>query len=431
MAKLILWLALVAAGGCLLWILVSALLLPVRELRSTIARIAAGDLRPVIHSGIPQMFRGAAGDLRVIAETLARQKTLLAEEGFSLSTILESMTEGVVITGPDLRIRQWNKAAAAIFNLRGNAVGQLLPEVFISHEFQALAGRAAESGDVQHGELSLTVPGRSQVLHLDVTATALNSSKNNLPDGILLVLHDVTKLRALEAVRREFVANVSHEFRTPLSVICGYLETLAEEDVEPEMAQKAIGAMQRHAGRLHRLIEDLLAISRMEEKGMRLERSLQPLEPILRGVVEQSEREASEKGMHVALEIAPGLPAVDVDVHRIEQAFGNLLTNALRHGAPAVSRSAAGGDVLISAFAEGKEIGIRFRDHGPGIPLADQEHLFERFYRVGGDRARQTGGTGLGLSIVKNVVKAHGGRITLESTPGSGASFTVYLPRTA
>lgn len=431
MEKLILWLVLVLAGGWLLWLLASALLLPVQELRSTIARIAAGDFRPVIHSGIPRIFRSAASDLRVIAETLARQKSLLAEGGFSLSTILESMTEGVVITGPDLRIRQWNKAAASIFNLSRSAVGQLLPEVFISHEFQTLARHALQSGDVRHGELKLSVPGRSEVLHLDVTATALKSSENNLPDGILLVLHDVTRLRELEAIRREFVANVSHEFRTPLSVISGYLETLGEGDMEPAMARKAIRAMQRHAGRLNRLIEDLLTISRMEEKGVRLEKSLQSLEPILRGVVEESEREASGKGMIVALEIAPGLPDVAVDAHRIEQAFGNLLTNALRHGVPTTPKPGPGVDVLISAFTEGQEVGVRFRDHGPGIPLADQEHLFERFYRVGGDRARQTGGTGLGLSIVKNVVKAHGGRITLESTPGSGSAFTVYLPQTA
>jgi hypothetical protein len=116
------------------------------------------------------------------------------------------------------------------------------------------------------------------------------------------------------------------------------------------------------------------------------------------------------------------LPSIDVEGYRIEQALSNLLANALRHGAP------TGGKVTISAMLEGPDLAIRFRDNGPGIPLQDQQHLFDRFYRVGGDRARQTGGTGLGLSIVKNIITAHGGRVALESSPGEGSTFSVFLP---
>ena len=241
-----------------------------------------------------------------------------------------------------------------------------------------------------------------------------------------MVLHDVTRLRELVSVRREFVANVSHEFRTPLSIINGYLETLQEGGLSREMQRKSIAVMRRHADRLNHLIEDLLTISRMEEKEVRLETLPTNLAGLLSNVIEQLESEVKERGARVRLEASADLPAVQVDGYRIEQAFSNLLVNALRHGVP--REGGGGGDVAISAVLQGFEIAISFRDYGPGIPLQDQDHIFERFYRVGGDRARQTGGTGLGLSIVKNVVQAHGGRMALDSRPGEGSTFTIFLP---
>jgi len=287
-----------------------------------------------------------------------------------------------------------------------------------------VAQRATLTDEVQRGELSLVIPGRGERCHLVVTAASLKASGVE-SGGCLMVLHDVTRLRELESVRREFVANVSHEFRTPMSIINGYLETLEEGGVGREMMRKSITVMRRHTDRLNRLIEDLLTISRMEEKGVRLETAPTNLSLLLTNVVEQLESEVKERDVQVRMEVSPGLPRVMVDGYRIEQAFSNLLVNALRHG---VAREGEGGTVIIKASLEGPEIAVSFRDHGPGIPLQDQEHIFERFYRVGGDRARQTGGTGLGLSIVKNVVQAHGGRVSLESMPGEGSNFTIYLP---
>jgi len=139
-------------------------------------------------------------------------------------------------------------------------------------------------------------------------------------------------------------------------------------------------------------------------------------------VIAQMEYEISTRGVTLKLEIQGALPLVEVDAYRLEQAFSNLLANALRHG------RSPGGEITIAAALQGLELMVSFRDNGPGIPYNDQEHIFERFYRVGGDRARHTGGTGLGLSIVKHVVQAHGGRIILESKPGAGANFKIFLP---
>jgi len=155
---------------------------------------------------------------------------------------------------------------------------------------------------------------------------------------------------------------------------------------------------------------------------VRLEALPADMAPVLKNVVEQMEGEIAALGATLHLELESSLPPVNVDVYRMEQAFSNLLANALRHGRK------TGGEITILAKTQGLELMISFRDNGPGIPLADQEHIFERFYRVGGDRARHTGGTGLGLSIVKNVVQAHGGRILLESKPGGGSTFSIFLP---
>lgn len=417
--------ALLVAAGIFLWWFVVHFLIPARELIAALHRITQGDFRPVILSGTSSFFRQAGCDLRLTAETLALQKTLLAEEEFSLSMILESMTEGVVITGSDLRIRVANKAAAAMFHLPNSLTGLLLQEVFVSHELHGLAQRAVQSGEMQRGELSLDVQGRRERCHLLVTAAALKATGRKDADGLLLVLHDISRLRELEAVRREFVANVSHEFRTPLSIINGYLETLEEGGMEKEMMSKAISVMRRHGERLNCLIEDLLTISRMEEKGVRLETMPTDIGQLLRGIVEHLEPEITRRGVAVEITMPKSLPLIQVDAYRMDQALSNLLVNALRHGSPSVDGAPS---VLISVELGGSAISIGFRDNGPGIPLQDQEHLFERFYRVGGDRARQTGGSGLGLSIVKHVIQAHDGRVTLESKPGSGSLFTIHLP---
>lgn len=423
MQDLIPWAVGLIVLSCLVGFFVLLVFFPMRELMGSVRRMASGDFRPVILSGMPWFFRKPAAELRVIAETLARQRNLLAEEEFSFSVIMESMTEGVVITGSDLRIRLVNKAATLMFNLRGEVKGLLLPEVFMGHELQGVALRASTTGEVQRGEMSMVIPGRGERCHLVVTAAALHAPGME-SGGCLMVLHDVTRIRELESVRREFVANVSHEFRTPMSIINGYLETL-QEGVGREMMRKSIAVMRRHADRLNRLIEDLLTISRMEEKGVKLETLPTNVGLLLTNVVEQLENEFKERGGQVSLEVSAGLPTVCLDGYRMEQAFSNLLVNALRHGIP---QEGGMGEITVRASLQGSEIAVSFRDRGPGIPLKDQEHIFERFYRVGGDRARQTGGTGLGLSIVKNVVQAHGGRVTLESRPGEGSNFTIYLP---
>jgi two-component system phosphate regulon sensor histidine kinase PhoR len=242
---------------------------------------------------------------------------------------------------------------------------------------------------------------------------------------VLLVFQDVTAIRTLEAARRDFVANVSHEFRTPLSVINGYVETLQDGATEdPEMTATSLQAIHRNVQRLFLLLEDLLTISSMEGKGRRLEFSRVNLHKLAQRVIENLDTSGTAGQAVFELNWEQDAVFADADENRLEQVYWNLLNNAIRHGE---SRSPM---IRISAGLAGDWVEILISDNGVGIPLEDQAHIFERFYRVHKHRARDAGGTGLGLSIVKNIVLAHGGQISLRSTPGEGATFIIRLPVT-
>jgi two-component system phosphate regulon sensor histidine kinase PhoR len=238
----------------------------------------------------------------------------------------------------------------------------------------------------------------------------------------LVIFHDVTQIRSLEAVRKEFVANVSHELRTPLSIITGYLETLIDGGDDQETSLRFLRTMHKHAQRLNLLIEDLLSISQLEFRKISLNFEPVNLSESVHRVLEQLDSRIRENGAAVTAAIPKDLPRIEADAFRIEQALYNLLDNALKHS------SKSGARVTVEARSDGPAVLLSVCDDGVGIPLSDQPHIFERFYRVHKDRSRDAGGTGLGLSIVKHTVQAHGGSISVQSSPGAGATFVMNLP---
>lgn len=243
------------------------------------------------------------------------------------------------------------------------------------------------------------------------------------PTAALVVFHDVTDVRNLEASQRELLANVSHEFRTPLAIINGYVETLMDGALaDPEMARRSLAAMHKNSRRLALLIDDLLTMSRLEERARLLEFRPVNLRELLGHVLEHLEPTIADRAAEIVVDWPDDAVHSEADGRRMEQVYSNLVGNALRYG------EVEHLTVRISARKHENEIRIAFADNGPGIPLGDQAHIFERFYRVYKDRSRDAGGTGLGLSIVKNIVEAHGGRVAVESTPGSGSTFRVSLP---
>ncbi len=413
--------ALVVAGG-MIW---RAWVRPIRDVRAALAAVSALEASvPIIRSGRP-IFREIATDLLSLSDQLRDQRQQLAEEGFSLRAILSSMVEGILIVDQGMRVRLANEALFAMFDLTRSPINRTVMEVF--HDHRLLAGVERSIGECRPLHLEFQIQARTDEgraeRYFRVNVAPLLPSGGANPVGALVVFNDVTEVRALETVRREFVANVSHEFRTPLAIITGYVETLLDGALDDRaMAERSLGVIRKHGERLTLLIDDLLTISRMENQSVELNRRVSNLSEIVARVVEQQEAKIRELGVTVDVNFDADAEYAEVDPPRIEQAFINLLTNALQYGAKADAI------VQVSGRRRGDDIEVSFTDDGPGIPFEDQPHIFERFYRVHKDRSRDAGGTGLGLSIVKNVVMAHGGHVSLRSTPGSGSTFRVVLP---
>lgn len=398
---------------------------PFVGIRDALSRLAKKDYRPLIQPRPPFFFRQVSRDIRTITDMLQQLDRQIADEGFSLRAILSSMVEGVLITDRAHRIRLVNEALVQLFELTSSPVNRSVIEVFRNHELQKALEKAMDSGRPQRLELTVetATPDGYHVKHFDVHVAGLNPKLNARPMAALVVFHDVTKVKSLEAMRREFLANVSHEFRTPLAIINGYLETLLDGALDDrQMALKSLRTMQRNGRRLNLLIEDLLTVSRIEARAETLEFRQGDLHDVLLRVIESLEPNIRERG--AVVEVAWPAPdrEIEFDARRIDQVFSNLLENALRYGDP--------GSLIVRVTAGVSDgwIRIAFKDNGPGIPYDDQPHIFDRFYRVHKDRSRDAGGTGLGLSIVKSVVHAHGGQVSVESTPGLGATFVVLLP---
>ena len=242
--------------------------------------------------------------------------------------------------------------------------------------------------------------------------------------GAVIVLNDVTRYRHLENLRRDFVANVSHELKTPIASIKGFVETLLDGALnQPEDAQRFLKIIASHAERLNNIIEDLLSLSKIEqsEEAANLPLVEVPLRPVLEAALHGCETQAAAR--KISLELHCGDVLAMIDPPLLEQAVINLVDNAIKY-------SEIGGkvEVLVQCNGREREISIAVRDLGCGIAAEHLPRLFERFYRVDRARSRKLGGTGLGLAIVKHIVQAHGGRVMVNSTPGAGSVFTIHLP---
>jgi two-component system phosphate regulon sensor histidine kinase PhoR len=236
-------------------------------------------------------------------------------------------------------------------------------------------------------------------------------------------MNDTTRVRRLESVRRDFVANVSHELKTPITSIRGFVETLLEGAInEPEQAQRFLEIIAKHSDRLNAIVDDLLSLARLEEGDEKRKISLakSPLREVLSSAIELSRVKAEERQVSIDLDCDKALE-VKINADLLEQAILNLLDNAIKY-------SEVGGKVQISARREDKEVTIAVRDNGCGIDRRHLSRIFERFYVIDKGRSRELGGTGLGLAIVKHIAQVHGGYVTVQSSPGEGSTFAIHLP---
>jgi len=240
--------------------------------------------------------------------------------------------------------------------------------------------------------------------------------------GVLIVVHDVTRLRKLENARRDFVGNVAHELKTPITSIKGFAETLLEGAIsDPEHAGEFLKIIGRQADRLGAIIEDLLSLSRIEQETEQGKIHLvgRKIKGVLRAAIQACNARAGEKEITVDLDCPDDLRA-RVNGPLLEQALINLIDNAVKYSGP-------GSSVKVTAGPENSQVVVKVADQGVGIPKEHLPRLFERFYRVDPSRSRKVGGTGLGLAIVKHIAQAHGGKVAVESTPGQGSAFSLFL----
>jgi len=415
--------AAVAVAGLLIYF---KILRPYTRMRQSLRRLAERDFGSSPLPSSTGIFKGPVRDIRKISELIQQLDRQVTDEGVSLKALLSGMVEGVLIADRSQRVRLVNEALIKLFALKEAPLNRPVIEIFRRHELQNALETALVDGTHQKIEITMEIPspqGGSELKHLDVHVGSFAPNPLSRPIAALVIFHDVTAVRNLEARQRELLANVSHEFRTPLSIINGYVETLLDGALEdPEMAQRSLKAMHKNSRRLALLIDDLLTISRLEERAKLLEFRPVNLRELLDRVLEHLEPTITERAAKVVVDWPDDAIHAEADGRRIEQVYSNLVGNALRYG------EAEHLTVRISARRHENDVCIAFADNGPGIPLGDQAHIFERFYRVYKDRSRDAGGTGLGLSIVKNIVEAHGGQVSVESTPGSGATFRVCLP---
>jgi two-component system, OmpR family, phosphate regulon sensor histidine kinase PhoR len=392
-------------------------------------RIAEGDFRPLMPEGPRDELSALADSMNQTAARLDLEIRMLSGERNRSSAILRSMVEGVAVIDAEERLVFYNRAFSEIFGVQTSAAeGRPLIEVVRNAELVGLIRKALRGDEGLQNDISM---GIVQMQNFSVTAApvkALDSTgaepdlAKAKPSGAVVVLHDVTELRRLERVRQDFVANVSHEFKTPLTAIQGFAETLLGGALDdPTNNRRFLDIIRNHAIRLARLTNDLLKLARIEAGKLEVEFFPVGLIELIEGCAETTLMKASRKQITLEIEVPPGLPAVQGDASLLRDVLQNLLDNAIQY-------TPAGGHVHVTAEAKGREAVITVSDTGIGIPTSDRERIFERFYRVDAARSREAGGTGLGLSIAKHIVEAHNGRLWVDSVIGEGSKFSFSIP---
>jgi two-component system phosphate regulon sensor histidine kinase PhoR len=301
-----------------------------------------------------------------------------------------------------------------------NPCGRTIPELVRNRQLQEFITKSLESSDPIETRILLHEAGVEQ--HLQAHGTALLDGQAQRI-GALIVLNDITELHKLQMVRTDFVANVSHELKTPVTSIKGFIETLLDgAKNRPEDLQRFLEIISRQTERLNSIIDDLLTLSRVEQQTEKAQISFEDVS--LRGIllesVELCHHRAEQKQISLEVDCQEGLRAY-INPSLLEQALVNLIDNAVKYSDP-------GNPVSVRAFGANREICIEIKDCGCGIAKEHQPRLFERFYRVDKARSRKLGGTGLGLAIVKHIVQAHKGQISIDSVLGTGSTFTLHLP---
>ena len=394
---------------------------PLEQMKHSAESIARGDWKKPLSVNSDSVEISALSNAlnQMALELEDRIKTITSQSNES-EAVLSSMVEGVLAVDAAENIIRLNKAAGKLLEIKpDSAEGRPIHEVVRNSLLREFIERTLSG--IENVETDLTIGNQNEIFLQAHGAVLKDMQEKSI--GAVIVLNDVTRLRRLETVRKDFVANVSHELKTPITLIKGFVETLQQGALEKrEEAERFLNIMSKQVERLNAIIEDLLSLSRLEQDSGKSAISMEKTKvlQILESAIRDCESKLLEKKISIQLNCSNELE-VFANSPLLNQAVLNLVDNALKY-------SEQGEKITVEAFVTGTEIVIEVQDWGCGIGSAHLPRLFERFYRIDQARSRQMGGTGLGLAIVKHIVQEHGGSVSVNSTLGKGSRFSIHLP---
>lgn len=412
------------------WLVSRRVARPVEEMAAGVKEMIADGSETRLKPPNIHEFSTLAGTMNLMADGLRQRLVATGAQQKELETTLSGMSEAVLLLDATDRIRIINPAAERLLRLEhGFSTGRRIFDILQEGPLFEFVSRPMDGEDAIEEEINVE-SDKPRFVH------AFRSSirdDQGCSRGTLLVLHDITRLKRLEAIRRDFVANVSHELKTPITSIKGFVETLrSDTDHDPETVRRFLDIIARHTDRLNSIIEDLLVLSRieqaenlgrdkvLEDPGMAREKVL--VSSIVESVMMVCEPRASRRNIQISATVQPDSVAF-VNQPLMEQALLNLVENAVKY-------TDQGGHVDVAASVSDGRLTLTVSDDGCGIPKEHLPRIFERFYRVDKGRSRSQGGTGLGLSIVRHVATIHGGKVRVTSEPGVGSQFVIDVPAT-
>lgn len=385
---------------------------PVRQLTQVAARLAQGDLNARLFPTTKDEVSDLTRAFNEMAQQLTDQVTSLDKERRRLTTILTHMADGVLITDSMGRVQLINPTAQRLLKLKEEAAGRSYAEVVRHHQLIELWQRCYDSGQEQVEALEI----ERQQLFLQAIVTPVQEAGGG---SYLIILQDLTQIRRLETIRRDFISNISHELRTPLAALRALVETLRDGALEdPPAAVRFLDRIEYEVDALTQMVQELLDLSRIESRRAPLRLGPTPLPALIMEAVDRFRSQVERAGLELVVKVDESLPPVVADADRARAVITNLLHNAVKF-------TPEGGRITVSAEAHENEAVIAVADTGVGIPSSDLPRIFERFFKA--DRARSGGGAGLGLAIAKHIVEAHGGEIWAKSKEGKGSVFYFTL----
>jgi two-component system phosphate regulon sensor histidine kinase PhoR len=396
------------------------MLSPIGRLTTFTGKIRTGDVSGALRLESRDEIGQLSENINEIVSTLQEKIRTADGEKRKLESLFSGMSEGVMVLDSENRIESVNRGMEEMTGRsHGEVIGKTLLEAFRNIELHDALERFRQRKETVYEEIGL---GDDRSVIMDVTISAVRGEAGG-ERKTMLVFHDVTRLKKLERTRTDFVANVTHEIRTPLTAIIGFTETLEQGAFEnPETARKFLRTIRENAERLNRLVDDLLILSGLELGEAKLHLEGVRIEEALDKVLAVVEARAGEKGLKIRKEIGGELPPIRADRDRLAQILINILDNAIKF--------TPGGGMIAITVSPGEEdfLTVRIADTGVGIPKGEIPRLGERFYRADKTRSRELGGTGLGLSIVKHLMMAHSGRVIIDSALGHGTTVSLSFP---